>query len=392
VLSFFPHGEITAYPDLKEPNFKATVQLYWTDSDAFERASGSQLILYPAYPEVRLSGFLAGCKLAPAAHLMQIPKEKRRGYDGRVLVFGTTGDGRILAHLAPAGTAMANELLARFASSSPAGLFLELTLAIGSAQNKSLVLAKLRCIHVAGFHESCRLDKSGKLMQYKALNGGGYTLEALLGIVPNGYSEPDYLGWEIKAHSTNRVTLMTPEPNGGIYRDQGAKAFVERYGHAVDNGAKYFTGTHKVGVPCVATGMTMQVKGFDAQASKIVDVAGAVTLIDANGNLAASWAFAHLLTHWNKKHAFAAYVQYSSRKDPLAYKYNSPVMMGEHTDFPRYLKALCGGLVVFDPGSKVTLAGTAKSKVKARSQFRVNVGNLDQLYQRLTVEDISAKE
>jgi hypothetical protein len=29
-------------------------------------------------------------------------------------------------------------------------------------------------------------------------NCGGYTLEAELGATPNGYSEPDFMGWEIK--------------------------------------------------------------------------------------------------------------------------------------------------------------------------------------------------
>ena len=29
-------------------------------------------------------------------------------------------------------------------------------------------------------------------------NGGGYTLEALFGIVRNGISEPDFMGWEFE--------------------------------------------------------------------------------------------------------------------------------------------------------------------------------------------------
>ena len=33
VLSFFPHGEITAFPELKFPNFKATLDFYWVDSE-----------------------------------------------------------------------------------------------------------------------------------------------------------------------------------------------------------------------------------------------------------------------------------------------------------------------------------------------------------------------
>jgi hypothetical protein len=35
-------------------------------------------------------------------------------------------------------------------------------------------------------------------MACEAPNCGGYTLEAELGITPNGYSEPDFLGWEVK--------------------------------------------------------------------------------------------------------------------------------------------------------------------------------------------------
>ena len=94
VLSFFPHGEITAFPELKFPNFKATLDFYWVDSEHVEKAKGAQLILYPAYPEVRLSGFLAGCRTAPSEHLQQIPQDQRRGKDGRVLIFGTTSDRR----------------------------------------------------------------------------------------------------------------------------------------------------------------------------------------------------------------------------------------------------------------------------------------------------------
>lgn len=229
---------------------------------------------------------------------------------------------------------------------------MELTLPVGSDQNKANVLAALQRIHLSGFHESCRRNNQGVVILYTATNGGGYTLEALLGITPNAKAEPDFLGWEIKGHSSNRVTLMTPEPNGGFYGERGVKEFVERYGHDVDDGGMYFTGNHKVGVPCTATGMTLQVSGFDPLNPKLFDVSGAVQLVDCDGNEAASWAFAQLLTHWNRKHAFAVYVHYTSQKSPIAYRYDSPVLMGEHTDFSRYLNALCSGAIVFDPGSK----------------------------------------
>lgn len=304
-------------------------------------------------------------------------------------MFGTTEDKRTLACLAPENSPLARELLEKFSDSPPAGLFLELTLPVGSDQNKANVLAALRRIHAGGFHASCRRNNQGVLIPYKATNGGGYTLEALLGITPNGKSEPDYLGWEIKGHSSNRVTLMTPEPNGGFYGERGVKEFVERYGHDVSDGGMYFTGGHKVGVRCIATGMTLQVSGFDPTDLKLFDVSGAVRLVDSDGNEAASWAFAQLLTHWNRKHAFAAYVRYTPQNLPIAYRYDTPVLMGEHTDFGKFLHALCTGAIVFDPGSKVTNARTAESKVKARSQFRINTNNLGLLYQTLTAEGIA---
>jgi MvaI/BcnI restriction endonuclease family len=389
VLSFFPHGEITAYPELKTPNFKATLDLYWLEVDSLEKAPGAQLILYPAYPEVRLSGFLAGCKSAPSEHLRQVPKDRRCGKDGRMLVFGTTKDKRIFAHLAPAESTLANELLGFFSNASPSGVFLELTLPVGSDQNKLRVLKELRQIHTAGFHESCKMNSDGLVLPYAAANGGGFTLEALLGIRPNSKAEPDYLGWEIKSHSSSRVTLMTPEPKGGFYGEEGAKAFVERYGHVVKDGGMYFTGGHKVGERCNATGLTMQIAGYDPLSRKLFDVNGAVVLLDATGFEAANWGFAELLTHWNRKHAFAAYVNYTREKSINAYRYNTPVLMGQHTDFERFLHALSIGAIIFDPGSKVTNANTAQSKIKARSQFRVSTKNLGMLYQTISTESIS---
>ncbi len=105
-------------------------------------------------------------------------------------------------------------------------------------------------------------------------------------------------------------------------------------------------------------------------------------LTDA-GHCAAAWSFGDLMIGWNKKHAQAAYVPYESEKekDP-AYQYFSPALLGEGTDFNRYLAALHAGLVIFDPGSKIMKASTAKSTVKARSQFRIPVKNLTSLYQK----------
>jgi hypothetical protein len=389
VLTFFPYGAVHAEPGLKEPTFKAALEFHWVGPETVERAQGAQLILYPRYPEVRLSGFLAGCRTAPSKHLRPIPKHERKGVDGRILFFGTTADGRTLAHLAVAGSALASEALA--AQHVDAGLFKELPI-VGTpaGDSKSLVMQKLREIQLMGPVPSMRLDRNGNRIAYKARNGGGYTLEALLGIKPNGDAAPDYLGWEIKAFSGNLITVMTPEPDGGFYGENGVGAFVRRYGRNIaGKDQMYFTGRHYFGKADRTTSMTLGLIGFDTTKGTITDVAGRIVLVDQAGAESASWSYSHLLTHWNRKHSSAAYVPYSSvRSDLPAYLYGNPVLFGERTDFSRYLRALASGTVVFDPGSKIDGAQSARPKVKARSQFRTRAADLSALYEHLEVADL----
>jgi hypothetical protein len=54
------------------------------------------------------------------------------------------------------------------------------------------------------------------------------------------YSEPDYLGWEVKQFSVRNfnainssvITLMTPEPTDGYYAKEGSQAFIRKYGYS----------------------------------------------------------------------------------------------------------------------------------------------------------------
>jgi hypothetical protein len=149
----------------------------------------------------------------------------------------------------------------------------------------------------------------------------------------------------------------------------------------------YFTGTHRVNNRNAKTGLTLIVRGFNPALNVIEDVGGAVELLTDAGRCAAAWSFGDLMIGWNKKHAQAAYVPYESEKVGVpAYRYISPVLMGEGTDFNRYLIAICEGLVIFDPGSKVMNASSSKSTVKARSQFRTPLKHLAKLYKKFGPE------
>jgi hypothetical protein len=70
------------------------------------------------------------------------------------------------------------------------------------------------------------------------------------------------MGWEMKAYSGDRITLMTPEPDGGMYGENGVKAFVREYGNPTGNDTLYFTGTHRADCRNTKTGLTLSVRGL----------------------------------------------------------------------------------------------------------------------------------
>lgn len=65
VIQNIPFGTIVMEQGLKKPVYKASLDFWWiSDNGEIAPAEGAQLIMYPRYPEVRLSGFLKGCRQA----------------------------------------------------------------------------------------------------------------------------------------------------------------------------------------------------------------------------------------------------------------------------------------------------------------------------------------
>ena len=384
VVQIFPFHEIEATEKGKNSTYKAKLDFIWIDETQAERAKGAQLILYPQYPEVRLSGFLKSCKTAPNELLRPVPTGERKfnnGPDGRVLFFAVTKNSETLAYLAPANSVLANEFMQKLDTYEKLGVLFKLPL--GEKNSKIILLEKLVEIRDFGWQPSVTLDKTGVIKPYSANNGGGYTLEALFGIMRNASGEPDFMGWELKGYSHNKVSIITTEPKGGFYKEHGINKFVRRFGKPAKNDTLYFTGLHKVNHRNSSTGLTLNVRGFNANKIMIDDVNGAVELLTDSGECAASWSFQELLIKWNAKHAQAAYVPYKSNKHkPPSYLYSSPTLLGEGTNFNLYLLALLNQQIVFDPGTKVMNVSTSQSSVKARSQFRIAVKQLGNLYQK----------
>ena len=393
VLQQIPFGKIIEFPDNKDPNYKASVNFWWiNDSGDTSQAPNTQLILYPKYPEVRLSGFLSNCPTAPREHLQPILREQRttnNGKDGRVLVIGICPDNKVYGFLAVKDSFLAKSILNHLFQKT-LGTIQEFPLKGISSTGKTELIQKLYEIVNAGWHESVRLDVNGNIKPYQASNGGGYTLETLFNIIPNGIAEPDFKGWELKVFSGTRITLMTPEPDQGFYRQNGAKEFVLKYGHDSPNAVKYFTGTHKVDVINSTSNMTLVIKGFDFKKGAITDMSGGLYLIDKNQFPAAVWSFNGLITHWSKKHFRACYVKYHSeeKNGKKGYIYHSPVYLGENTDLSLFLKTMQSGLIVYDPATKVVQNSKGNLTSKARSQFRINFRDLRNIYKSFYEQNV----
>lgn len=388
VLQVIPGGE--PVPDVTgahgEPIFKSALTFSWLDDEgrAFP-APSAQLILYPQYPEVRMSGFLRGAKWAPN-DVLTVRDE------GRVLLLGVTATEQLLGIAVAADTPIAREVQA-LRDLPTIGVLSDLGVPDGPSadESKAELLRRLCEISSKGWIEAWRLMPDGSRAPCNGTNCVGVTLESELGIVANGRAEPDFLGWEVKAATVSDIiapklgtlTLMTPEPTGGFYRQSGVEEFVRQFGYPDKRGRQNrlnFGGIHRFRQRQPTTGLSLVIAGFDAESGTLTRSDGELALVTEAGLTAASWSFASLLAHWNTKHAQTAYVPAARRISPqLAFAYASRAMLATGTDFLLLLSAIAAGTVYYDPGIKLEMLDSG-TRTKRRSQWRVSGSNLGSLY------------
>lgn len=381
--------------DSKRDRAKAKISFFWLHDDGkLNVAPHAQLILYPKYPEVRLSGFLLGCQKAPSEIM-------RSREDGRILFLGICKTGQIIAYATPQNTSLAKEVY-ESNNTEETGVFLRIPFNQEGSDTKEQLLKALKEIYEMNWVDSQKLNKYGAVIPYAAQNGGGYTLESLLGISPNGYSEPDYLGWEIKQYGVRNfekysakspVTLMTPEPSGGEYQELGIQRFMEKYGYA-DRSGKHdrlnFGGIYKYnGKANHLTNLKLALEGYDVTSRKISDMTGGIVLLSADDNIAAKWEFSGILEHWNRKHSKAAYIPSLFQTPPPEYAYGSKILLCEQTDFSLFLEAIINSNLYYDPAIKLENASSEKPKIKKRSQFRISHKMLGTLYKKSEYIDLT---
>jgi len=264
--------------------------------------------------------------------------------------------------------------------------------------SRAIVLAELCRISDLGWINSRRLNRLGESLPCISPNCGGYTLEAELGITPNGYAEPDFHGWEVKQHGVrsfdrpqdSAITLMTPEPSDGFYVSAGVLRFIETYGYPDVQGRSErlnFGGIFRRGAVDKRTGLRLELLGYDHITNKVVDASGGIALIDSRDTEAAVWRYSDILAHWSRKHATAVYVPSITRETDLRqYQFAPTVRMGSGTAFGLLLSAVHDGDVYLDPGIKVE-GYPAKPRVKRRSQFRIRSSRLKRLYEKMELVD-----
>ena len=365
----------------------APVAMFWLGPFSAEPARHAQLILYPQYPEVRISGLLKGVRSAPR-HLLAVSERGRE--QGRILILGINdAEGTVFAVVLSAW-ARASDFFRGLAARERGRVLAGWPIDGAENASKSLLLTELCRIKRAGWIPGKRLTRQGEV-SYRAQNGGGYTLEAELGICANGHSNPDFMGWEVKQHAVgkldapraSRVTLFTPEPDHGYYVTEGIPKFIRKFGKWNSQKQRWdFTGSHRCDERSSKTGLTLSIAGFTPGSSRF-DVGGGIALLDKSDSVIAGWSFTKLLDHWKRKHAMAAYVPSVSRSVTIGsqshyeYQYGSRIELGEGTRFMKFLEGIARRTVIYDPGIHLGENGDSKR----RSQFRTSSRDLGLLYE-----------
>ncbi len=401
-LNAFPSYQIFASNTKKGPTFKAHINFGWLQSSGeIAHAPNAKLILYSQYPEVRFSGFIQGCDSAPSKLLMDRGRARkatdadRKNLEGRILFVGTTNDRKVVGFLVSGTSEIAREFQrTEFESAFVVFKSIKLPQKANASDARSALIAELTRIGKKGWIASKQLAQSGEIRPCNAQNCGGFTLEAELGIPKNSESVPDFRGWEVKQHKVSNferltggaITLMTPEPTGGLYKEQGVESFIREYGYPDKHGRPSrlnFGGVHKIGVLQNLTNLTMQAIGYDSDNRTITDADGCFALVDEAGNSAATWAFASMFEHWSRKHANAAYVpSMSDVTNGRKYQFGNKIRLASGTDSLKFIDAFASGAIFYDPGIKLENMDT-RPQIKRRSQFRVKSADIGVLYNSL---------
>jgi hypothetical protein len=296
-----------------QPKLEALLNFVWLDSTGLAfPAPNTRIIDYFQYPEIRLSGFLKGCANPPDS-LRRTNQDK---YGKRILILGVNPRGNTFGFVL---TEMDDPIVSFFPDypDLPAIPILKVHV-IGTAIEKSpreLLINELAQIHLGGWYLSIMLKSGCSTPEpFKGNQGGGYTLEALLGVTANADKKPDKYGYEIKSWSGGKISLMTPVADTGYEGEHTFREFMQAYGRAgqAGDGRRVFTGVHRCESINTATGYTLMLEGYDPDKDHFSDNADEISIAlvnPLNKERISVWTMQRLLDSWNKKHTSACYIK-----------------------------------------------------------------------------------
>ncbi|RSX57696.1 MvaI/BcnI family restriction endonuclease [Bifidobacterium samirii] len=410
-LSFLPLGEPSYTPAKSQkrkagnPVIQIPVTWQWVTPNGRFDAPEAKLCYYPQYPEVRFSGFLRGCKEAPN----ELLSETKRGHElNRCLFLGPVKNSsgetvRVVALVVGAGSPAAQYVLGM--ETFEAGHLCPIVHQSPRRSDEFDMLENALAGVVGRSITPWRLRTDGTVERpYIAPNAPGLTLEAELGVGENAVPGPDFDIWELKAIKQksldrrygHKVTLFTPQPDLPETGRLSTVDFVLRYGHVHttdENGeptSYYFTSgdIQREGEDKPGAKLELVLEGFTD--ARHFDPNGMIALYEkGTRHLAAGWSFLKLLGHWQRKHNRAAYVPYmrSGKGDGTSIEFGPLITLGISTGFGMFLQAFRDGKAVYDPGDKATLVD-GKWTPHARSQFRINLNDVDAIYNEVREIDM----
>lgn len=364
----------------------------WLSTDnTLHTVKACRAILYSQYPETRLSGFQTIENEMPRS--MSVEYTKLANIPDRYLVIGATRSGEAIAMMIVGPSEQFSNDFLQLENAVSSGVIKSASL--GKADDRTNDLKSLLLENISGKTlRGCRLDKDGNTIPFTGTQVCGYTLEHALGIKPNADKEGDIFGIELKAISQKKVTLFTPEPDGGLYQ-QSFPEFMKKYGYVKGEDEYRFTGIHRANIRNEKSKLTLKIlyleKGkskdefilSDYDPNRSIDAQSRnlrVALVDDEGLEAAVWSFERLLNSWGVKHNETVY--YPVKKltnDNLSqieqgYKFlvefDTKAIWCQRTQVSRLFNSIYDGTIILDPAPKYVESNPKLNK--RRSQWRIN--------------------
>jgi len=371
------------------------VNFSWLDKNGKKYpAPNARIINYFQYPEIRLSGFLSECSFVPDS----LRKTRQHKYGKRFLCLGINENNEILGLVI---NQLEDPLGSKFPdlpASSLSSIIKTHSIGHVGKNPRELLINELKGIHKNGWHKSITLTKEVKKpIPFKGYQGGGYTLEALMGIVRNSKKAPDKYGYEIKSFGKKRVTLMTPTADLGYEGENRFRDFMRRYGKPGEDGDGRidYNGLHRSESINQTTGSVLRVNGYDEAADELDENTDNINVEIFNQNfeeIASGWSFNKLFGNWNKKHQLACYVPYKKRiyegeAHDYEYNYSNKILICEGTNIKRLIQNIFAGNVFYDPAHTIYSNGETKVRPQWRAYLSYNYRYIESLYS--SIEEIS---